>query len=140
MKEEISALLVHNHAEPLDMLESVLRAHSINTCRACSCQEASLELARANPVHLVFADTTLPDGTWRDVVGLAEKASVPVDVIVVARLVDVRLYIEVIESGAFDFMIPPFAACDVAHVIRCAAEDVLHKRYAQSTPHSMQNC
>jgi hypothetical protein len=25
-------------------------------------------------------------------------------------------------------------------VIRCAADDVLHKRYAQSAPHRMRNC
>jgi DNA-binding NtrC family response regulator len=128
---------VHDQAEPLDTLELALQGQSIKTCRACSCQEASLELARANPVHLVFTDTTLPDGTWREVLGLAAKAPVPVDVIVVARLVDVQLYLEVIESGAFDFITPPFAACDVAHVIRCAADDVLHKRYAQSAPHRM---
>jgi DNA-binding NtrC family response regulator len=130
MKEEISALLVQNEAEPLDTLEIALRAQSIKTFRARNCQEASLELARATPVHLVFTDSTLPDGTWRDVLGLAAKAPAPVDVIVVARLVDIRLYIEVIESGAFDFITPPFAACDVAHVIRCAAQDVVRKRHA----------
>jgi len=139
MKEEISTLLVQNEVEPLDTLELVLRDQSIKTCRAYSCQGASLELACGNPVHLVFTDATLPDGTWRDVLALAARAPTPVDVIVVARLVDVRLYLEVIESGAFDFITPPFAACDVAHVIRCAADDVLHKRYAQSAPHRMRN-
>ena len=128
---------MHDHAEPLDMLDLALQAQSITTCRA-NCQEASLELTRAKPVHLVFTDTTLPDGTWGDVLGLAAKAPAPVNVIVVARLVDVRLYLEVIQSGAFDFITPPFPPGDVARVIRCAADDVLHKRYAQSAPHSMQ--
>src|SRR6516225_2222940 len=44
-KEEISALLVHDQAEPLDTLELALRDQSIKTCRAYSCQGASLELA-----------------------------------------------------------------------------------------------
>src|SRR6516162_10159363 len=103
------------------MLDLALQAKSITTCRA-NCQEASLELTRAKPVHLVFTDTTLPDGTWGDVLGLAAKAPAPVNVIVVARLVDVRLYLEVIQSGAFDFITPPFAPGDVARVIRCAAD------------------
>ncbi len=128
MQGEISVLLVHDQGEPLDGLKLALESQSFKTCRVWSCQGASQELRRSDPPQLVFTDTTLPDGTWRDVVALAAKAAAPVNVIVVARLVDVPLYIEVIESGAFDFVAPPFVPLDLAHVIRCAVQNVLSRR------------
>jgi FixJ family two-component response regulator len=73
----------------------------------------------------------LPDGLWANVLALAAQAPQPVNVIVVARLVDTRLYVEAIEAGAFDFLAPPFVAADLAYVVRCAAENVLGRREAQ---------
>ena len=85
-----------------------------------------------NPPHLVFTDTTLADGTWADVTALAAKATMAVDVIVVSRLVDTRLYIETIETGAFDFIVPPLATTDLSYVVRCAADNVCERRQVQA--------
>jgi FixJ family two-component response regulator len=74
----------------------------------------------------------LSDGTWADVVGLAAKVPAPVNVIVVARFVDIRLYVDVIERGAFDFLAPPFVPSDLAHVVRCAVENVVSRRHGQA--------
>jgi FixJ family two-component response regulator len=49
-------------------------------------------------------------------------------VIVVARVVDTRFYVEAIEAGAFDFIVPPFNAADLAYVVRCAVDNVLARR------------
>ena len=85
-------------------------------------------LTGPKPPELVFTDTQLPDGTWSDVVRLAEGARAPVNVIVVSRLVDIPLYVRAIEQGAFDFITPPFESADLAYVIRCAAGNVLRRR------------
>ena len=87
-------------------------------------------LGGLNPAPLVFTDTQLPDGTWADILALAEKAKLPVNVIVVARVVDTRFYVEAIETGAFDFLAPPFNATDLAYVVRSAMDNVVARRAA----------
>ena len=50
----------------------------------------------------------------------------------VSRLVDVSLYVDTMEGGAFDFIVPPLSASELAHVVKCAVENVLNLRRAQS--------
>ena len=87
-------------------------------------------LGGLKPAPLVFTDTELPDGTWADILTVAERAACPVNVVVVARVVDTRFYVQAMEAGAFDFMVPPFNATDLTHVVRCAADNVLTRRAA----------
>lgn len=130
-KEKISALLVHRQPDPWRSLKLALEGQSIKTSRARTCREVSRRLERASPPHLVFTDTTLSDGTWAEVLSLAAKAPAAVNVVVVSRLVDVKLYVEAIERGAWDFIAPPFEAADLAYVVRCAWGNVLSRRDAQ---------
>jgi DNA-binding NtrC family response regulator len=130
MKKEIGALLVHDQAEHMRALAAMLRHQDIRVHHVRTCQVAALELEHADPPQLVFTDTHLLDGKWLDIVLLAEGASQPVNVIVVARFMDEKLYIEALEEGAFDFIVPPFASVDLAHVVRCAADNVLDRRAA----------
>jgi len=88
-------------------------------------------LREADPPHLVFTEALLPDGTWRDVVKVALQALKPVEVIVVSRLIDVRLYVETMADGAFDFIVPPITRDELAHVLACAVESVLNLRRRQ---------
>ncbi len=131
MKEAASALFVHHESEPFGALEKALEGQFVKVCHASNCREASRLLQDSNPPQLAFTDTTLLDGTWADVVGLAAKAPVPVNVIVVARWADMRLYVEVIEHGAFDFLAPPFVPLDLAHMVRCAVENAVGRRHGQ---------
>ena len=105
----------------LDELRSVLRNHGIRTLDAPSCQEALRILEQSDSPQLVFTDTELPDGNWVDVLSLREKASAPVEVIVMSRSVDVKLYLDTMELGAFDFIALPFTASDLAYVVHRAA-------------------
>ena len=50
----------------------------------------------------------------------------------VSRLVDVSLYVDTMEGGAFDFIVPPLSANELAHVVKCAVENVLNLRRVQS--------
>ncbi len=132
MNEEISALLVYDQEEPLEALKSGLEQRAVRVSRIRTCAEASPALKATDPPHLIFTDTTLPDGTWADVLALAPDAPEPVNVIVVARLGAVKFYVDVIEHGAFDFIAPPFTGHDFDHVLRCAVDNVLRRRDAQS--------
>ena len=128
MKERIKALLVQVRHDPLDALRLALEEQSIDIFIARNCAEAALALWSHSPPHMVFTDVQLGDGNWADVITLAAKASAPVNVIVVARSVDVGFYVRAIERGAFDFMVLPLSAPELLHVVRIAAENSLRRR------------
>lgn len=130
MNERNSALLVHHNSETLSTLQGALERLGMQTIHAESRAQAQRLLGGRNPVPLVFTDTQLPDGTWADIVAVAGKAKLHVNVIVVARVVNTRFYVEAIESGAFDFLAPPFNATDLAYVVRSAQDNVIAQRTA----------
>jgi DNA-binding NtrC family response regulator len=111
-------------------VEAALEQLAVSTVRTQNLAEAGQVLSRVNPPLLVFTESELADGSWADVVSLSARASSPVSVIVVGREIDTKLYASVIEVGAFDFIAPPFDAPDLAHVVRCAADNALARREA----------
>ncbi len=130
MTERITALIVHQNSDTLATLKGALERQGMTIVHAQSRAQAKRMLGGMNPAPLVFTDTQLPDGTWADILALAQKAKLPVNVIVVARVVDTRFYVEVIETGAFDFLAPPFNATDLAYVVRSAMDNVVARRAA----------
>ena len=101
MNYHLLTLLVHDQPHPLESLKPVPRNLLVETCSARTCEEAETE------PQLVFTGTSLPDGSWADVVRMAEMPSSPVDVIVVGAKEDMRLYLSALEGRAFDFVLPP---------------------------------
>jgi DNA-binding NtrC family response regulator len=115
-----SALLVYAEFEPLHTLRVALASQGIDTWRARSCRQALSFLAKFRPVHVVFTDMNLSDGTWLDLVRAKRRTSPPV--IVVARKMDAGLWSEIIQRGA-GLIVPPFAASDLIYPVRssCAS-------------------
>jgi DNA-binding NtrC family response regulator len=132
MKAQISALLLHQSTESQRMLKCALEGRSIKVNWMRYCQEALPLLRDVDPPHLVFTEALLPDGTWTDVVKLALEALKPVKVIVVSRLIDVKLYVETMAGGAFDFIVPPMTSDELAHILACAVGNVLKLRRRQA--------
>ena len=132
MKEEISALLVLQSTESQRLLKQSLEGREVKVNWLKTCGEALPLLREADPPHLVFTEALLPDGTWTDVVKLALEALKPVKVIVVSRLVDIKLYVDTMVGGAFDFIVPPMTGDELAHVLACAVESVSGLRRTQA--------
>ncbi len=105
MKQEISALLLHRPTES-QRLKQALEGQSVKVHWLRNFGEALPLLRQADPPHLVFTEASLPDATWTDVVKLAFEALKPVNVIVVSRFIDMKLYVETMAGGAFDFIVP----------------------------------
>lgn len=133
MKGTIRALLVQARHDPLDALRMALEEQSINIFCARNCAEAALALLSNCPPHMVFTEIQVADGNWADVLALAGKAAAPVNVIVVAPFVDIRFYVQAIERGAFDFIVPPLSDPELLHVVRIAAENALSRRQKHSS-------
>ncbi len=138
MEVEASALLVHSADEPSGSLKSALQGQAIRTDEARSCREAVEWLRGPHPPQLIFTDTLLVDGAWTDVVEAVARCRDPVNVIVVSRFVDMKAYLDALEWGAFDYLVPPFAAPDLAHVVRSALLNVRDRRNTQAAaPHAL---
>ena len=49
----------------------------------------------------------------------------------VSRVVDVSLYVEAMDGGAFDFIVPPLSAIKLDYVVKRAMEAVVSLRREQ---------
>jgi DNA-binding NtrC family response regulator len=117
-------LLMVSSAGEVDLpLRRVLNEAGMHVRVAKSCAEAQQVLDSLSPPAIVFCDSSLPDGTWVDILTSGQAAQVPV--IVVSRLVDINLYINALEKGAADFIVPPFYGQDISHVLSCALHDTV---------------
>ena len=127
----VFALLVHDRPSPLESLKTDLNNLSVKTWSARSLDEAAKLLDQTHP-ELVFTDTQLADGTWSEVVSLVEGAGAPANVIVVGSHVDIRVYVSAMESGAFDFIVPPLEPESLLHVVGVAIDNVRRRREAEA--------
>ena len=118
MKDDLLALLVDGKEEQFPTLEQTLHNAGIPTQRAHTCSEARAALRGPGSLRLILTATALADGTWADVLNLAKMHGSAIPVIIVSRFVDVGLYIKTLESGASDFIVPPFSAGDLAYLIQ----------------------
>jgi DNA-binding NtrC family response regulator len=131
-QKKVSALLLYERPDPVGILKAALAAHPVNIRVVRSCREAMRTISGRKPPELIFTDAHLADGTWSDVVASANRAQSAVNVIVVSPAVDMKLHIEAIEQGAFDFIAPPFDPPALAHILRCAAHNVEDRRQSRT--------
>ena len=128
MHEMIIAPLVYDRPEPMGFIKHALEAQGIETRSVRTCREAHESLWGRQPPHLVLVDPQLPDGSWEDVVVSAAAAPSHANVIVVSEVVDIPLYLEAVQRGAFDFIVPPMPMPDFTYVVRSAVDNVLRRR------------
>jgi len=129
MTGKVRALLVRAREGAQEALPEALRGQKIDVTQAANCAEAVLTMWSDDPPQLVFTDLQLSDGNWTDILTLAAKTPMAVNVIVVAPFADVRLYVQAIERGAFDFIVPPLSGQELRHVVSIAAENVSRRRH-----------
>ncbi|HEV2231917.1 MAG TPA: response regulator [Terriglobia bacterium] len=125
------ALLVSREGASLEPLKSALKKQSIETWSVDTCEEVTKLVEQTHP-ELIFTDPRLADGTWLDIVTLIEKASTPVNLIVVGAPENAKLHASAMENGAFDFIQPPFEATSLGQILQNAVENVRHRRVAQA--------
>ena len=78
----------------------------------------SRKINRALPV--VLSECQLPDGNWKDVLGQLAPIIERPRLIVFSRNADDRLCAEVLNLGAFDFLITPFREHELVFAIGLA--------------------
>ncbi|MGH9356551.1 MAG: response regulator [Terriglobia bacterium] len=117
----VQALLISNGSESIRALKDDLKQLPVATRQAGSCEEATHLIGPQ--VDVIFTDLTLRDGNWIDVVDLARRAHSAAEVVVVSRLPDTKLYVEVMERGGFDFITPPLGAHSLQRLLDSATAE-----------------
>lgn len=126
MTNELWALLVCDLDETVQLTEAMLLAEGIKTRLVRKSADVRAVLREPALPALVFTGVSLADGTWADVLNAVKATPRPVPVIVVSRDVDIKLYLDALESGAHDFVVPPCSSSDLAHIIRGAIASSSH--------------
>lgn len=128
MKSKIRCLVVSKASDRYATLENVLGALPLKILRAGSCREADLLLCESTPPHLVFTEVVLDDGNWLDVLDFSRKPKQKVNVVVISPQANVRLYIDVMSHGAFDFVTESFTVPELVHILRTAIDNACEAR------------
>ena len=74
---------------------------------------------------VVLTETCLPDGTWQDVLSLANTVCPGAQIVVTSRHADEHLWAEVLNRGAFDLLAQPL---DRTEVIRVGTSAWMHSQ------------
>jgi DNA-binding response OmpR family regulator len=84
-----------------------------------NCSDALAVLTR-NTVSIIFCETIMEDGTWKDVLfHLKTLVETPL-LVVTSRLADEYLWAEVLNMGGYDVLAKPFNDREVCHVLTTA--------------------
>jgi DNA-binding NtrC family response regulator len=129
MQTKITAMLIMARERRLPLLEA-LESCGIDVLPVCNCNEGRRMLEIQPQVQVVLTDAALPDGDWRGVLQIVAQASVNIEVVVCSRLGDHKLWIDVLEQGAYDVLVEPYDCEEVRRIVESAAD----KRYIRSLP------
>jgi DNA-binding NtrC family response regulator len=72
----------------------------------------------------ILTDSTVPGGTWLDVLHLVREAPRDIRVIVTDPQADVRFWAEALNLGAFDLLTQPFEELEVRRIVQNACARV----------------
>ena len=121
MKTKVTAMVIMAQERRLPLLEA-LESCGIDLLLVCNCNEGRRMLEIQPQVQVVLADAALPDGDWREVLQIVAQAGVNAEVVVCSRLGDHKLWIDVLEQGAYDVLVEPYECEEVRRIVEAAAD------------------
>jgi DNA-binding NtrC family response regulator len=98
---------------------------------ANDCRSGIRRLAKG--VDVVFSESALPDGTWKDILNRIGFMERPPQLVVTSRLADAYLWSEVLNLGGFDVLAKPLNEKEVRQVLEAISRyQVRHGRHVQA--------
>jgi DNA-binding NtrC family response regulator len=74
-------------------------------------------MIREGNYPVILTEANLRDGTWLDVLDLAQRVTPRSEVIVTDAVADARFWAEVLNMGAYDLIAQPFATGEVQRIL-----------------------
>jgi FixJ family two-component response regulator len=66
---------------------------------------------------VLLTEAAFPGGTWRDALAMKARRHRNVALVVMAALADERLWLDVLEEGAYDLILKPFVAEELLRIL-----------------------
>ena len=124
MTDPQKVLVISCDAEGTDVLATFLRACGMKAI-FCESVEECRAVLEPGDVALVFCDSCLKDGDYREVMRLSAASQVHPPVVVTSRLDDTSQYLEAMRLGAFDFVARPFRRSEIEWIVQNATRKTL---------------
>ena len=121
MRNLLKILVVCSDPANRQTLKRVLDECHLTPEYCATVSDARRKLARKR-VPLVFCEPELTDGSFRDVLGVAEGTASKV--VVTSRSGETREYMEAMGLGAFDYMSSPYRRSEVEWIVSHVAGTV----------------
>jgi DNA-binding NtrC family response regulator len=121
MKTKITVMLIMAQERRLPLLEA-LESCGIDVLLVCNCNRGRRMPEIQPQVQVVLTDAAFPDGDWREVLQIVAQAGVNIEVFVSSRLGDYKLWIDVLEHGAYDVLVEPYECEEVRRIVEGAAD------------------
>ena len=118
MAERAILLAVSADLNDSKALAAILENWTIE--RVPTCAEALAALHRSK-CAAILCEKDLPDGSWRDLLAKMPHVGEEPPVIVMSRVADETLWVEVLEHGGFDLLTKPLESAEVRRVMVCAS-------------------
>ena len=110
-------LIVDDDTSFCMLLQGFLKRKGFEADTAHDFEKASRSLTK-NSYDLVLTDYRLPDGTGIDVLKESKKLSPSTVVILITAYSDIRVAVEAVKLGAFEYVTKPVNSDELFHVIR----------------------
>jgi DNA-binding NtrC family response regulator len=117
----LRVLFVSSRCEDAGMLSQMLKPGSIEFDHVSSLQDARQNLGQGL-YRAVLTEAYLPDGDWKDVLGITWELATSPAVVVTHRFADDRFWAEVLNLGCYDMLAQPFDAREVRRILTSACE------------------
>ena len=115
----VSVLAVGEFEQDRPLLHDIFRHLGWRLFEARDRRRAMQYLER-NPVHVVLAESDLPNWSWKKVLHDIRRLAPPPQLIVTSRTADDYLWAEVLNIGGYDVLPQPFARDEVERVVAAA--------------------
>jgi DNA-binding response OmpR family regulator len=108
-------LSISSNSEDHKALNRIIDHELWQLTTASNCRRGIQRLERG--VDVVFAECSLPDGTWKDILNRIAFMNTQPPLVVTSRLADAYLWAEVLNLGGFDVLAKPLSESEVRQVL-----------------------
>jgi DNA-binding response OmpR family regulator len=112
----VRALSVSEHQTNQKALRRMLGDTPWQLLTATTCRMAEQKL-RGSAILVVFCESSLPDGSWKDVLEMISQLEEPPLLVVTSRLADDLLWSEVLNLGGYDVILTPYVEDEVRRLL-----------------------
>ncbi len=116
-----AVLFVSPSVEDARTLAPMLAAVGISFSHVTDLGQAK-KLLECETFGTVLTEASLPDGSWKDVVGVVGRIKRKVVVVTTDLLADARFWVDVLQYGAYNVLPKPFSRREVQRVLANAVD------------------